>query len=205
LNISGNKKYFWKLSSQPLLNPQLNLQHIGLPPELVYCKCKDISNWTAKFKTNSSKLWESILLFYRVYFVFVFRAVIIHHKRYYHRRMQIRCCAAPYSASRGPFDHFEIHVNSNLKVLTQISKWSNGPRAALHGAAQQRIHFLPWTSMVELNHALIAAIVLKWGHMAAYAVRLCLYLCGAMLSVYSTMPSVCIRIFNDVHYIIFFI
>jgi hypothetical protein len=55
--------------------------------------------------------------------------------------IQIRCYAAPCSAARGPFDHFEIRANSNLKILTRISKWSNGPRAALHGTAQQRIHF----------------------------------------------------------------
>jgi hypothetical protein len=30
---------------------------------------------------------------------------------------QIRCRAV-----RGPFDHFEIHANLNLKVLTRISK-----------------------------------------------------------------------------------
>jgi hypothetical protein len=47
---------------------------------------------------------------------------------------QIRC-----RAIRGPFDHFEICANSNLKVLTRISKWSNGPRASLHGSTQQRI------------------------------------------------------------------
>jgi hypothetical protein len=45
--------------------------------------------------------------------------------------IQIRCCVA-----RDPFDHFEIHANLNLKVLTRISKWSNRPRTAVHGAAQ---------------------------------------------------------------------
>jgi hypothetical protein len=41
--------------------------------------------------------------------------------------------------SRGPFDHFEIRTNSNFEVLTQISKWSNGPYTALHGAMQRWI------------------------------------------------------------------
>jgi hypothetical protein len=57
-------------------------------------------------------------------------------------RIQIRCCAVSCSAARGPFDYFEIRANSNLKVLTRISKWSNGSHAALHGAAQQRSHTL---------------------------------------------------------------
>jgi hypothetical protein len=51
-------------------------------------------------------------------------------------RIQIRCSATPCNAAHGPFDHFEIHANSNLKILTRISKWSNGPCAA-----QQRICF----------------------------------------------------------------
>jgi hypothetical protein len=53
--------------------------------------------------------------------------------------IQIRCCAAPCSAARSPFDHFEIRANLNLKVLTRNSMWSNGLRAALQDAAQQRI------------------------------------------------------------------
>jgi hypothetical protein len=68
-------------------------------------------------------------------------------------RNQIRCRAAPCSAVRNPFDHFEIRPNSNFKVLTRISKWPNGSRAALHGAVRQRIRFpitprSPWTATV---------------------------------------------------------
>jgi hypothetical protein len=54
-------------------------------------------------------------------------------------RNQICCRAAPCGAARGPFNHFEIRVNSNLKVLTRILKWSNGSRAAPHRAARQWI------------------------------------------------------------------
>jgi hypothetical protein len=54
---------------------------------------------------------------------------------------RIRCREIPCSAERGPFDHFEIRSNLNLKILTRISKWSNGSCATLHGAARQRIRF----------------------------------------------------------------
>jgi hypothetical protein len=45
-------------------------------------------------------------------------------------------------AAHSPFDYFDIRANSNLKILIWISKWSNGPRTALHGAARQRIQVL---------------------------------------------------------------
>jgi hypothetical protein len=54
-------------------------------------------------------------------------------------RNQISCHAARCGAAPDPFDHFEIHANSNLKVLTRISKWSNGPRAASHRVARKWI------------------------------------------------------------------
>jgi hypothetical protein len=47
---------------------------------------------------------------------------------------QIRCRAAPCNAAPDSFDHFEIHANSNLKVLTCISKWSNEPYFVLRGS-----------------------------------------------------------------------
>jgi hypothetical protein len=60
-------------------------------------------------------------------------------------RIRIRCCAAPCNVTRGPFDHFEIRVSTLRFELARISKWSNVPCAALHGAAQQRIRILSHT------------------------------------------------------------
>jgi hypothetical protein len=57
------------------------------------------------------------------------------------RRKRIRCRAAPCSAAWCPFDHFEIRVSILRFELARISKWSNGHRAALHGAARQLIWF----------------------------------------------------------------
>jgi hypothetical protein len=49
--------------------------------------------------------------------------------------------AAPCSAAHGPFDYFEIRVSILKFELARISKWSNIPRAALHGAARKQIWF----------------------------------------------------------------
>jgi hypothetical protein len=53
--------------------------------------------------------------------------------------IHIHYCVATCSIIHGPFNHFEIRANSNLKILTRISKWSNGLYTALHGVAQQWI------------------------------------------------------------------
>jgi hypothetical protein len=51
---------------------------------------------------------------------------------------RIRCRAASCSAARDPFDHFKIWVSILRFELARISKWSNRPRAALHGFALQQ-------------------------------------------------------------------
>jgi hypothetical protein len=47
----------------------------------------------------------------------------------------------PCSAACGPFDHIEMRISTLRFELERISKWSNGPRIVLYGAAWQRIWF----------------------------------------------------------------
>jgi hypothetical protein len=75
---------------------------------------------------------------------------------------QICCRAARCGAARGPFDHFEIRANSNLKVLTRISKWSNGLRAAPHRAARQWIRVRPHVDIARIGRLLFYAVGLDW-------------------------------------------
>jgi hypothetical protein len=48
--------------------------------------------------------------------------IVIQSPSYMLESDPLSCSAAPCSTTRGPFDHFEIRANSNLKVLTRISK-----------------------------------------------------------------------------------
>jgi hypothetical protein len=50
----------------------------------------------------------------------------------------IHCCATPYSATRGPFDHFEIRVSTNLEVIKWITCYAARCCAAVDMNSVQR-------------------------------------------------------------------
>jgi hypothetical protein len=71
-------------------------------------------------------------------------------------RNQICCRVARCGTARNPFDHFKIHVNSDLKVLIRILKWSNGLRAAPYRAARRRVLFfrIKWYKLIFFSRDL---------------------------------------------------